>query len=154
MTSFRYVPIDDATVHAVRTTLRDGHGNALQVQISDSDTAPCRSCLNVTPRGTRLILFAHRPFATEGPYAETGPVFVHADACEPYRARDVFPPDFRPRRLVFRAYDVHGAIHAAVLADGVDAEQTLADQFADAAVARVHVRNPAWGCFDFAVERG
>ena len=151
---FQYLPIQDATVRAVRTALRDEHGNALQVQVSDSDTAPCRSCLRATPRGTRLILFAHRPFAIDGPYAETGPVFVHADNCEPYRARDVFPPDFRARRLVFRAYDARGAIHAATLADGVDAEQTLAQQFADPAVARVHVRNPAWGCFDFAVERG
>jgi hypothetical protein len=153
MTSFQYVPIDDAAVHAVRTTLRDLHGNALHVQVSDSDTAPCRSCLRVTARDTRLILFAHRPFVTEGPYAETGPVFVHADACEPYRALDVFPPDFRPRRLVFRAYDDRGTIHDAALADGVDAEQTLARLFANASVAQVHVRNPAWGCFDFAVER-
>ena len=150
MTSFTYLAIDDATVRAVRETLRDEHGNALRVQVSDG---PCRSCLRVTPPGTRLILFAHRPFATTGPYAETGPVFVHADACEPYRARDVFPADFRPRRLVFRAYDACGAIHDATLADGADAEATLARQFADAAVARVHVRNPAWGCFDFAVER-
>ena len=154
MTTFRYLPIDDATVHAVRATLRDADGNALHARVSDSDTAPCRSCLRVTPRGTRLILFAHRPFATRGPYAETGPVFVHAGACEPYRARDVFPPDFRSRRLVFRAYDAQGEIYAAELAEGVDAEQTLARQFADPAVAWVHVRNPAWGCFDFAVERG
>ena len=154
MTTFAYLPIDDMIVRAVRETLRDAHGNALRVQESDGDTAPCRSCLRVTPRGTRLILFAHRPFATEGPYAETGPVFVHADACEPYRTRGVFPADFRARRLVFRAYDAGGAIHDATLADGVDAEGTLARQFADAAVARVHVRNPAWGCFDFAVERG
>ena len=154
MTNFAYLPIDAATVRAVRETLRDAHGNTLQVRVSDSDSTPCRSCLSATPRGTRLILFAHRPFATEGPYAETGPVFVHADACEPYRRRDVFPPDFRSRRLVFRAYDATGSIHDATVADGADAEATLVRQFADAAVARVHVRNPAWGCYDFAVERG
>jgi hypothetical protein len=153
MTTFAYLPVDDMTVRAVRETLRDAHGNALRVQESDSDTAPCRSCLRVTPRGTRLILFAHRPFETEGPYAEIGPVFVHAEACEPYRARSVFPPDFRARPLVFRAYDAAGAIHGATLAYGKEAERTLARQFADVAVARVHVRNPAWGCFDFAVER-
>ncbi|HEY6233647.1 MAG TPA: DUF1203 domain-containing protein [Candidatus Elarobacter sp.] len=153
MTTFQYMPIDDATVRAVRETLHDAHGNALRVHVSDSDTAPCRSCLRATPRGTRLILLAHRPFATEGPYAETGPVFIHADECRPYRAQNVFPPDFRPRRLVFRAYDAAGAIHDAMLADGADAEQTVAHMFASASVARVHVRNPAWGCFDFAVER-
>ncbi len=81
-------------------------------------------------------------------------MFVHADAGEPYRARDVFPPDFRSRRLVFRAYDAEGERDDAELAEGVDAELTLARRFADPAVACVHVRNPAWGCFDFVVERG
>jgi hypothetical protein len=152
--SFQYLPIDDETVRAVRETLHDAHGNALHVQTSNDDSAPCRSCLRVTPRGTRLILFAHRPFSTSGPYAETGPVFVCADACEPYRANDVFPPDFRSRKLVFRAYDTEGSIHDATLAHGADAERTLAELFASDAVRTVHVRNPAWGCFDFAVERG
>ncbi|HEV3089419.1 MAG TPA: DUF1203 domain-containing protein [Candidatus Elarobacter sp.] len=153
-TTFRYIPIDDATVRAVRETLRDAHGNALHVRESNDDGAPCRSCLRITPRGTRLILFAYQPFTTSGPYAETGPVFVHADAaeCEPYRSSE-FPEDFRSRSLVFRAYDASGAIHDATLAAGADAEETLARFFADPAVERVHVRNPAWGCFDFAVER-
>jgi Protein of unknown function (DUF1203) len=154
MTRLRFLPIDDDTVRAVRATLRDAHGNALHVQESDDPGAPCRSCLRLTPRGTRLILFAHRPFATNGPYAETGPVFVHAEACEPYRTSAEFPADFRPRQLVFRAYDANGAIRDAELAAGNDAEATLARLFGDPAVERVHVRNPAAGCFDFAVERG
>ena len=131
--------------------MRDEHGNALHVQVSENG-APCRSCLRIVPGGTRLILFAHQPFMTTGPYAETGPVFVHADACEPYRS-DTFPADFRPRTLVFRAYDANGLIHDAALAAGTDAEATLARLFSDSAVSFVHVRNPAWGCFDFAVER-
>ena len=145
MTTFRYVPLDAATVSAAR--------ESFPAQISDDDSAPCRSCLRLTPRGTKLILFAHRPFTTHGPYAETGPVFVHADACEPYRG-DAFPPDFRPRTLVFRAYGTSGAIRDATLASGSDAETTLERLFADSDVTMVHVRNPAWGCFDFAVERG
>jgi len=152
--AYRIVPIDDGTVRNIRETLRDAHGNILHVQESDDPGAPCRSCLRVTPRGTRLILFAHRPFATNGPYAEVGPVFVHADACEPYRGGAEFPPDFRPRELVFRAYGEDGAIRDAIVAAGADAERTLARFFTDPAIARVHVRNPAWGCFDFAVERG
>jgi uncharacterized protein DUF1203 len=150
--SFRFLPIDDDTVRAVRETLRDGHGNLLHMQVSDAP-APCRACLRIAPSGTRLILFAYRPFTTNGPYAETGPVFVHAEACRPYRAHHVFPADFRPRALAFRAYDNGGSIHDAMLADGVDAESALAHLLADERAATVHVRNPAWGCFDFAVER-
>jgi len=153
MPDFRFLPIDEDTVRTVRETLRDGHGNQLDVEVSDSP-APCRACLRIAPSGTRLILFAYRPFTTHGPYAETGPVFVHAKACRPYRKQADFPADFRPRSLAFRAYDYGGSIHDAMLADGVDAERALAHLFRDERAATVHVRNPAWGCFDFAVERG
>jgi hypothetical protein len=153
MTALRFEPIDEAIVREVRETSRDAHGNQLHVRVSD-DVAPCRVCLRIVPRGTRLILFAYCPFTTNGPYAEIGPVFIHADVCEPYREAATFPPDFRKRTLVFRAYDEDGEIHDATLADGVAAEETLHRLFADPAVATVHVRNPAWGCFDFAVARG
>ncbi|MBV8581979.1 MAG: DUF1203 domain-containing protein [Candidatus Eremiobacteraeota bacterium] len=150
---FRYLPIDDEVVRNVRATLHDAHGNDLHVQISDDDGNPCRSCLRITPVGTRLILFAHKPFTTTGPYAETGPVFVHADACETYREQSEFPADFRPRTLVLRAYNHAGHIHDTILAPGETAEETLERFFTDPDVATVHVRNPAWGCFDFAVVR-
>jgi hypothetical protein len=153
VTRFRFLPIDDESVRRVRSELRDAHGNALHVRISD-DAAPCRSCLRVAPPETRLILFAHRPFTSGGPYAEIGPVFIHADPCEPYREAETFPADFRERTLVFRAYDSRGEIHDATLATGTSAEETLSRLFADPAVEAVHVRNPAWGCFDFAVLRG
>jgi uncharacterized protein DUF1203 len=153
MTTFRYHPIDDETVRSVRETMRDAHGNELRVRISETDSAPCRSCLRVTPLGTPLILFAHRPFTTAGPYAETGPVFVHADACTPYPGSSAFPDDFRSRILVLRAYDAQGDINDATLAAGDDAEAMLTRLFDDAAVVVVHARNPAWGCFDFAITR-
>jgi hypothetical protein len=152
MTALRFLPIDDEIVDGIRAALRDAHGNGLQVRISD-DPAPCRSCLRIAPAGTRLILFAHRPFTTNGPYAEIGPVFIHADRCAPYREPQRFPADFRGRTLVFRAYDADGEIHDATLAAGAAAEETLQQLFADPAVTAVHVRNPAWGCFDFAVAR-
>jgi hypothetical protein len=153
MTTFRYRPLDDDTVRESRETLRDAHGNALHVQISESDGNACRSCLRLTPHGTALILLAHRPFTTGGPYAETGPVFVHAEPCEPYRTNDEFPADFLSRTLVFRAYDTKGSIHDATLAAGDEADATLTRLFSEPEVAAVHVRSPAWGCFQFAVER-
>lgn len=152
----RYLPIDASVARRARDTMRDAHGNALQVQTSTDDGNPCRACLRLTPAGTRLILLAHRPFVTGGPYAETGPIFVHADEteCQSYAAIETFPPDFRPRTLTFRAYDRDGAIAGATVAPGSAAETTLAAFFARDDVAEVHVRNPAWGCYDFRVERG
>lgn len=153
MTTLRYRGIEDETVRGVRETLRDAHGNALHVWISDDHGNPCRSCLRLTAPGTRLILFAHRPFTTSGPYAETGPVFVHAEACKPYASRSAFPADFVSRSLTVRAYSARGAIVAGYVVDGHVAEAVLQQLFADEAVAFAHVRNPGWGCWDFAIER-
>jgi Protein of unknown function (DUF1203) len=149
----RYIPIEQDVVDRVRGTLRDDHGNGLEVWTADSDGNPCRSCLRLTPAASRLILFAHRPFTTGGPYAETGPVFIHAEPCARYKRTGEFPPDFRARTLTFRAYDTQGRIHDATVADGVDAERILQRLFATDEVAVVHVRNPVWGCYDFRVER-
>jgi hypothetical protein len=154
MTTFRYLPIDDALAHRIRATMLDDHGNALHVRVSDGDGNPCRSCLRLTESGSRLILFALRPFTTDGPYAETGPVFIHAEECASYADIDRFPEEFRARRLTFRAYDTRGDIHDATVAEGADAEAVLQRLFANGDVAEVHVRNPAWGCYDFRVVRG
>ena len=153
MTTLRYRGIDEDIARGVRDTLRDAHGNALHVWISDGDGNPCRSCLRLTPAGTRLILFAHRPFTTGGPYAETGPVFVHAEPCTPYTRQSAFPDDFRRRSLTVRAYDAGGAIVEGYVVDGHLAESALQQLFADDRVAFAHVRSPGWGCWDFAVER-
>jgi Protein of unknown function (DUF1203) len=153
MTTLRYLPIDTALARQIRETLRDDYGNALQVRVRDDEGNPCRSCLRLTGSGSRLILFAHRPLTTDGPYAEIGPVFIHAEECAPYAETDRFPDDFRPRRLTFRAYDDRGEIDDATLADGTDAESVLQRLFANDRVAEVHVRNPAWGCYDFRIVR-
>jgi hypothetical protein len=60
----------------------DAYGNAPERQISDGD-APCRCCLNLIPAGNVMLVLAYRPFETLQPYAETGPVFLCADACKP-----------------------------------------------------------------------
>jgi Protein of unknown function (DUF1203) len=150
---FRYLPVDDDLVRRVRTTLQDDYGNALEVWTSDCEGNPCRSCLRLTPAGSRLILFAHRPITSGGPYAETGPVFIHAEACASYDRPLEFPPEFRTRTLTFRAYDTRGRIDDATVAHAVDADRVLERLFTPDDVAVVHVRNPAWGCYDFRVER-
>jgi hypothetical protein len=131
----------------------DDFGNRLTVTESPEGGAPCRHCLRRSTDGERLILFAHRPFDTEGPYAEVGPVFVHAGECAPYAPTSTFPPAFADRPLTLRAYDDRGRITDAEVAAPGASEATLARMFEDERVRFVHVRNPAWGCYSFAVER-
>lgn len=147
---YRIAPISAEVVRRVRDTLTDEFGNRLAVSRA---AAPCRSCLRVTGPEERLILFAHRPFSTSGPYAEVGPVFIHADDCQPYAEPNKFPADFVQRCLTVRGYNTRGTIEAAELSTPGDPEASIARLFADERVRFIHVRNPAWGCFDFQVDR-
>ena len=51
-----------------------------------------------------MILFPYQSIPSGRPYAESGPIFVHADPCEPYAASGEYPPALR-RGRVLRAYD-------------------------------------------------
>lgn len=63
----------------------DAHGEVPERIVSDGNGAPCRHCLRHVPEGAGMLVLAHRPFAAAQPYAETGPVFLCADAasCPP-----------------------------------------------------------------------
>jgi hypothetical protein len=157
MSPYRFIPLETSIAEKVRSTLRDDAGNQLSAWTSDSDGAPCRHCLRTTQRGERLILFAYRPFDESGPYAELGPIFVHAETCDRYDEHAGLPGDFATRPLTLRSYGAteRGSLSIvdAVVAPPGEAETALERLFADGRAAFVHARNPAWGCFDFIVER-
>jgi hypothetical protein len=53
---------------------------------------------------------AYTPPGTRGAYAERGPVFIHALACDGYLTPDRYPPALSHRQQVVRAYDADGQI--------------------------------------------
>ncbi len=154
---YRYAAIPTEVAQRIRATLRDDFGNALHLWTSDADGNPCRHCLRMTSPGDRLILFAYRPFAESGTYAEIGPIFIHTDRCERYSPSSGFPEDFLGRALTLRAYGTTGPgnlwiVDAEVSQPGY-AHSVLTKLFADEHVQFVHARNPAWGCYNFRIER-
>jgi hypothetical protein len=155
--NYRIIPVPAEFAHRIRTTLRDDAGNALSVWTSDSHGNPCRSCLRVTHPGERLILCAYTPFESTGPYVESGPIFIHADACDGYDPSAGFPEDFLGRDLTLRSYGSTErgilSIVAAEVAPAGAAAPALARLFGDPRASFVHARNPSWGCYDFRLER-
>jgi len=139
--NYRIIPVPAEFAHRIRTTLRDDAGNALSVWTSDSHGNPCRSCLRVTHPGERLILCAYTPFESTGPYVESGPIFIHADACDGYD-----PSAGSTERGIL-------SIVAAEVAPAGAAAPALARLFGDPRASFVHARNPSWGCYDFRLER-
>ncbi|WP_342585915.1 DUF1203 domain-containing protein [Xaviernesmea rhizosphaerae] len=53
---------------------------------------PCRHCLRPIAAGTPYLTLAYRPFYGLHPYAETGPVFLHAELCARYDDGATLPP--------------------------------------------------------------
>ncbi|QKW10764.1 DUF1203 domain-containing protein [Streptomyces sp. NA04227] len=114
---------------------------------------PLRCCLRDAGPGDRLLLFGYEPPLPASPYRERGAVFAHAEPCAGLTDDAAYPPQWRGRPQVLRAYDARGWIHEATTHDGRDPEAVIAELFADPEVVRIHSRNIAWGCYMFALTR-
>ena len=147
--SLAYLPIPDEIAAQARRTLVDRFGHHLHVE---RNQAPCRSCLRISNEPEDLILLSYQPLPDTSPYAEIGPIFIHAHDCAPY-GRAEFPNDFLERELVVRAYGRDGRIADAVVAAPGHAEAAAAAFLAKEHVAEVHVRHRSYTCFDFKIVR-
>jgi hypothetical protein len=149
--SLNYLAIPEEVAAEARATMRDRFGHDVQ---RVSDTGPCRVCLRIAQQPEELLLLSYRPLPDAGPYAEIGPIFIHAQPCEPYASTTAFPEDFAQRRLVLRAYDRVGRIAGAVVAQPGAAPQRAAEFLENEAVVEVHVRHESYTCFAFKIVRG
>jgi hypothetical protein len=100
-----------------------------------------------------MILMSYQPLPDTGPYAEIGPIFVHAQDCRPYSDVETFPSDFAARPLVLRAYGYDGRITDARVAEPGQARSVAAEFLGRAEVAEIHVRHVSYTCFDFKIVR-
>ena len=146
--------IPTVTFESMRTGGVDAHGMAPVLRPSDGGANPCRHCLQLIAAGEPMLILAYRPFANLQPYAEVGPVFLHAATCVRY-CGERFPGWFhRMDPAIVRGYDdrdwiryeTGDVVPGAELADRCD--RILAHQ----QVAYVHVRSK-FNCFQCRVER-
>ena len=94
------------SIHALPASTSITHASAW---VDTEGGAQLRCCLRNSRAGERVRRGAVTPPGPQGAYAETGPVFVHADGCQGPESPG-YPDDFRSRQVVFRAYDRSGQI--------------------------------------------
>jgi Protein of unknown function (DUF1203) len=136
-----------------RSGIDDGGNRVLSTRTAEGGE-PVRCCLHIAQPGERLLLIAYHPFTKPSPYAETGPVFVHADSCDGYPCSDRYPDEFRGRQQVFRCYDAGGNILGGHLAEPTEEVETvIEDLFADQEVEYIHTRNVVFGCYMLEIRR-
>jgi len=160
-TAFRVHAIPSTTLAEVRLAGHDRFGNDLIPLVDPAGGSPLRCCLRRSRPGEELCLIAYRPFTRPGPYAEAGPVFVHAGACTGYLENDAYPAGYRDwPTMVFRPYRHHAELNCDAIAydaiqmgEGATAEALIGRIFADPTIEFIHTRNVHAGCFMFGITR-
>lgn len=134
----------------------DAYGLTPEIHISDGSGTPCRHCLDNIDAGEPYLVLAYRPFPALQPYAETGPIFLHAKPCKRYEATEVLPPvlaasrDFIVRGYGFNDRIVYGS--GAVTETGRIAARAQ-HLFESNDIAYIHVRSARNNCFQCRIDR-
>ena len=148
----RIIPLPTEIAEAARRAIGTGAADHALVTVQSPGSSPCRHCLRWAQPGEDVILFPYAAIPSGHPYAETGPIFVHAEKCERYSATDEYPAEFRNGR-VLRAYDSNYNLIDAQVVDGSEPETVIERLFQNANAAFVDVRSVTHGCFTFRVLR-
>jgi hypothetical protein len=141
---------------AFRAGAPDANGQPPEHRISDGDGVPCRHCLRLVEKDEPYLVLAYRPFPEPQPYAEVGPVFIHAEACEAYRTHEKLPE--RERRGTGRILRGYGKDNRIVYGTGIVVRNDEIEEKAEAILARedvayVHLRSATNNCFTLRIDR-
>lgn len=107
--TFNALPTEVA--RAYQSGAPDAHGMPAETRVSESSDGLCRHCLQRVPVGKPYLVLAHRPFVGLHPYAEVGPIFLHAEPCERYPEAAQLPASlgYSPDYLI-KGYDADDRI--------------------------------------------
>ncbi len=151
--AFRIHALPADVLDDIRAGGSDASGRPAE-RITADGGEPLRCCLRNADPGAELLLFGYRPPLPASPYQEVGAIIAHAGTCGGPAGIVGYPPDWRGRAQVLRAYDDRGWIHEATMVhDGQDPERVIAAVLDQPGVVRVHSRNVAWGCYMFTITR-
>lgn len=153
MTNLQILAIDPERIDAMRESGADEHGNAFRAYPAEG-WEPLRCCLTIADKDEQIALISYTPLPLPSPWAETGPVYVHAERCAGYDADAGLPPALRtgPRNL--RTYHADRTLdygHVTQVEDGEDLEAPLEKLLSTPGVDQVHVRASDTQCFTYVV---
>lgn len=142
--------MDMATAMHLRNGGLDSNGNPPEQKISDGNGLPCRVCMKMIDKGEPYLIVGWRPFSATHAYAETGPVFLHAQDC----TANPIPPGTLPEFLqspdyILRGYDADERIVYGT--GGVikleDMQARMEELLSDPNIEAVHIRSSRNNCY-------
>lgn len=155
--AIRCIALPTERVRELQAGAADDYGLVPERRISDGGGTPCRHCLRHVAAGDAYLILAYRPFPKRQPFAETGPIFLHAGPCERAEEAEALPPiatgtpDYIVRgygnddRIVYGTGAVTPTERIAARA---------AELFGRDDVAYIHVRSARNNCYQFRLDRG
>jgi Protein of unknown function (DUF1203) len=153
--SIRFVALDTTTIEALRAGAPDANGQPAERHTATSDGLPCRHCLETIKTGEPYLILGHRPFPAPQPYAEVGPIFLHAETCPKGGNSDAIPGFLDSPRYMVRGYGaddriVYGTGQIVATAEIPAAAERL---FANLTVRYLHVRSASNNCYHCRIDR-
>jgi hypothetical protein len=152
----RFVALPTQAVLALQAGGSDANGQIPERRISNGSGVPCRHCLAQVAKGEAYLVLAYRPFPALQPYAELGPIFLHAERCPRYAPETSVPPMFLASpRLLIRGYGsddriVYGTGQIVVTTELAQAAGELLQR---PEIAYVHARSASNNCYQCRIER-
>jgi hypothetical protein len=151
----RYVALPTQIVRHYQAGGADANGQAPERVVAEGKGNPCRHCLRMIPEGAGMLILAHRPFPVPQPYAEVGPIFLCADACE-RGGGETLPEMLASPDYIVRGYGADDRIVYG--SGGVVRREAIPARagalFADPGIAYLHVRSARNNCYQVRIERG
>ncbi len=148
----RGIPSEHA--HPLQAGGPDANGQASLRKAAQGLANPCRHCLQLIEQGSEMLVLSYRPFGRLQPYAETGPIFLHADRCPAYQA-DELPAWFahlRPAIVRGYGHDDWIRYETGQVVAGENLSAACHEILANPEVAYVHIRSK-FNCFQCRVDR-
>lgn len=157
MPKLKFVPMPTAHVRDLQRGSIDSNGQVPERKLKGG--GPCRHCLEAIKENEEMLILGYRPFPELQPYAETGPIFLHAKECAPYKEVGELPAMFKQAGGLFmiaRGYGDDNRIKysACKVVPISELESNCENLFLDNDVAYLHIRFAQTNCYQFRVERG
>ena len=155
--SMRIVALETKLVESLQNGGLDANGHKPERQIAPGGgMMPCRHCLTDIEAGEPYLILAHRPFPSPQPYAEQGPIFLHAQSCPRHPDSDDVPAMFLERKdYLIRGYSADDRIvygTGKIVAPAAMAKAAQ-DMFGNDRIAYIHVRSASNNCYQCRIDR-
>jgi hypothetical protein len=154
--SIRFVPLETELVRRLQAGGPDANGHVPERHTSPGGMMPCRHCLSDIGAGEPYLILAHRPFPVAQPYAEQGPIFLHAESCPRHPENEDAPRMFLTREaLLIRGYGLDDRIVYGTgrIVPPAAMAQAAREAFKDPRIRYMHVRSASNNCYQCRIDR-